>query len=88
MWPAVVVSESNFGPKKALKPSRTNESILVQFFGTHDFARLSSYLRAVVFYIISPKPFSLLFKKNLVWILKIVLLSETNMRLWICYYEL
>ncbi|XP_042459563.1 histone-lysine N-methyltransferase TRX1-like isoform X1 [Zingiber officinale] len=40
MWPAVVVSESNFGPKKALKPSRTNESILVQFFGTHDFARI------------------------------------------------
>ncbi|XP_042452909.1 histone-lysine N-methyltransferase TRX1-like [Zingiber officinale] len=40
MWPAVVVSESNFGPKNALKPSRTNESILVQFFGTHDFARI------------------------------------------------
>ncbi|KAG6498743.1 hypothetical protein ZIOFF_038465 [Zingiber officinale] len=40
MWPTVVVSESNFGPKNALKPSRTNESILVQFFGTHDFARI------------------------------------------------
>ncbi|XP_042421325.1 histone-lysine N-methyltransferase TRX1-like isoform X2 [Zingiber officinale] len=40
MWPAVVVSESNFGPGSDLKPSQTNQSILVQFFGTHDFARI------------------------------------------------
>ncbi|CAL9064221.1 histone-lysine N-methyltransferase TRX1-like [Musa acuminata AAA Group] len=40
MWPAVVVSESNFGPRGDLKPTRINQSILVQFFGTHDFARI------------------------------------------------
>ncbi|WOK95128.1 histone-lysine N-methyltransferase TRX1-like [Canna indica] len=40
MWPAVVVSESNFGPRKILKPTRTDQYILVQFFGTHDFARI------------------------------------------------
>ncbi|XP_062199062.1 histone-lysine N-methyltransferase TRX1-like isoform X2 [Phragmites australis] len=39
MWPAVVVDESNV-PAKALKPVRLDQSILVQFFGTHDFARI------------------------------------------------
>ncbi|RRT55051.1 hypothetical protein B296_00048740, partial [Ensete ventricosum] len=45
MWPAVVVSESNFGPRGDLKPTRINQSILVQFFGTHDFARFDPFSR-------------------------------------------
>lgn len=48
MWPAVVVDESNVPANRALKPGRLDQSILVQFFGTHDFARFDSvkgYLR-------------------------------------------
>ncbi|KAG8060907.1 hypothetical protein GUJ93_ZPchr0002g25677 [Zizania palustris] len=40
MWPAVVVDESNVPANWALKPGRLDQSILVQFFGTHDFARI------------------------------------------------
>uniref|UniRef100_A0A0D9XB32 Histone-lysine N-methyltransferase n=1 Tax=Leersia perrieri TaxID=77586 RepID=A0A0D9XB32_9ORYZ len=40
MWPAVVVDESNVPANRALKPCRQDQSILVQFFGTHDFARI------------------------------------------------
>ncbi|KAL6600542.1 hypothetical protein ACP70R_045342 [Stipagrostis hirtigluma subsp. patula] len=40
MWPAVVVDESNVPANRALKPVRLDQSILVQFFGTHDFARI------------------------------------------------
>uniref|UniRef100_A0A0E0LYM7 Histone-lysine N-methyltransferase n=1 Tax=Oryza punctata TaxID=4537 RepID=A0A0E0LYM7_ORYPU len=40
MWPAVVVDESNVPANRALKPGRLDQSILVQFFGTHDFARI------------------------------------------------
>lgn len=50
MWPAVVVSESNFGPRGDLKPTRINQSILVQFFGTHDFARFDPFSRDVLYY--------------------------------------
>ncbi|EMS62500.1 Histone-lysine N-methyltransferase ATX2 [Triticum urartu] len=39
MWPAVIVDESNVHASRALKPIRLDQSILVQFFGTHDFAR-------------------------------------------------
>ncbi|KAJ3698232.1 hypothetical protein LUZ61_001937 [Rhynchospora tenuis] len=40
MWPAVVVDESDLCEKKGLKADRLSQSILVQFFGTHDFARI------------------------------------------------
>jgi hypothetical protein len=40
MWPAVVVDESDVPANRALKPVRLDQSIHVQFFGTHDFARL------------------------------------------------
>ncbi|XP_021308614.1 histone-lysine N-methyltransferase TRX1 isoform X3 [Sorghum bicolor] len=40
MWPAVVVDESNVPATRALKSIRLDQSILVQFFGTHDFARI------------------------------------------------
>ncbi|GJN11688.1 hypothetical protein PR202_ga29898 [Eleusine coracana subsp. coracana] len=39
MWPAVVVDDSDVPANRALKPVRLDQSILVQFFGTHDFAR-------------------------------------------------
>uniref|UniRef100_A0A8R7UIV4 Histone-lysine N-methyltransferase n=1 Tax=Triticum urartu TaxID=4572 RepID=A0A8R7UIV4_TRIUA len=42
MWPAVIVDESNVHASRALKPIRLDQSILVQFFGTHDFARIKS----------------------------------------------
>ncbi|KAK3132501.1 hypothetical protein QOZ80_6AG0523000 [Eleusine coracana subsp. coracana] len=40
MWPAVVVDDSDVPANRALKPVRLDQSILVQFFGTHDFARV------------------------------------------------
>ncbi|KAF8651034.1 hypothetical protein HU200_063638 [Digitaria exilis] len=40
MWPAVVVDESDVPANRALKPVRLDQLILVQFFGTHDFARV------------------------------------------------
>ncbi|CAL5090627.1 unnamed protein product [Urochloa decumbens] len=40
MWPAVVVDASDVPANRALKPVRLDHSILVQFFGTHDFARV------------------------------------------------
>lgn len=39
MWPAVVVDESNIGAHGGLQLIRHEQSVLVQFFGTHDFAR-------------------------------------------------
>ena len=42
MWPAVVVDESNVPANRAPKPVRLDQSIHVQFFGTHDFARFGS----------------------------------------------
>ncbi|EMS47250.1 hypothetical protein TRIUR3_30565 [Triticum urartu] len=39
MWPVVIVDESNVHASRALKSIRFDQSILVQFFGTHDFAR-------------------------------------------------
>ena len=44
MWPAVVVNESNVGASQGLKPVRVDKSVLVQFFGTHDFARYNAFL--------------------------------------------
>ncbi|KAK9141113.1 hypothetical protein Scep_010794 [Stephania cephalantha] len=40
MWPAVVVSESITDACKRLKSSNGEKSVSVQFFGTHDFARI------------------------------------------------
>lgn len=41
MWPAVIVDESVIGERKGLN-NKVSGSILVQFFGTHDFARLAN----------------------------------------------
>ncbi|KAG9447430.1 hypothetical protein H6P81_013558 [Aristolochia fimbriata] len=41
MWPAIVVGESNVSACKDLKPTAGEGSIPVQFFGTHDFARIN-----------------------------------------------
>ncbi|XP_010245953.1 PREDICTED: histone-lysine N-methyltransferase ATX2-like [Nelumbo nucifera] len=53
MWPAVVVNESHLGGRKGLKPFPGERSVPVQFFGTHDFARISikqviSFLRGLL----------------------------------------
>lgn len=40
MWPAVVLDESLAGGRMALKKHAGEKSVLVQFFGTHDFARV------------------------------------------------
>lgn len=52
MWPAVVVHESVVGAQKSFKANHDEGSITVQFFGTHDFARISlkqvvSFLRGL-----------------------------------------
>ncbi|GAB2235555.1 hypothetical protein Droror1_Dr00025983 [Drosera rotundifolia] len=39
-WPAVVVDESRVNDKKGLKKNSGGSSFSVQFFGTHDFARI------------------------------------------------
>lgn len=39
MWPAIVLDESQTGGRKGLKKTSGEKSVLVQFFGTHDFAR-------------------------------------------------
>ncbi|KAG6667557.1 hypothetical protein CIPAW_01G108600 [Carya illinoinensis] len=40
MWPAIVVDESLIGDHKGLSKILGGQSITVQFFGTHDFARI------------------------------------------------
>ncbi|XP_021804783.1 histone-lysine N-methyltransferase ATX2 isoform X1 [Prunus avium] len=40
MWPAIVVDESLIGDRKGLTKSLGGRSVPVQFFGTHDFARI------------------------------------------------
>lgn len=45
MWPAVIVDESVIGERKGLNNKVSGGgSLLVQFFGTHDFARLVSVI--------------------------------------------
>lgn len=39
MWPAVILDESLAGGRVGLKKHAGEKSVLVQFFGTHDFAR-------------------------------------------------
>ncbi|KAL1808010.1 hypothetical protein DCAR_0727409 [Daucus carota subsp. sativus] len=39
-WPAIVLDESVIGGRKGLNKITGEKSILVQFFGTHDFARV------------------------------------------------
>ncbi|KAK9138608.1 hypothetical protein Sjap_009202 [Stephania japonica] len=53
MWPAVVVSESITDACKRLKSSNGEKSVSVQFFGTHDFARIKmkqviSFLKGLI----------------------------------------
>jgi hypothetical protein len=55
MWPAVVVDESDVPAKRAMKPVRLDQSINVQFFGTHDFARYGSVKRLQFNYYFLPK---------------------------------
>ncbi|KAL1078201.1 hypothetical protein V6Z11_D10G144500 [Gossypium hirsutum] len=40
MWPAIVVDESLLGDRKGLSKISGGRSVPVQFFGTHDFARI------------------------------------------------
>ncbi|KAJ4841207.1 hypothetical protein Tsubulata_043984 [Turnera subulata] len=40
MWPAIVVDESLIGDRKGLNKVSGGRSVSVQFFGTHDFARI------------------------------------------------
>ncbi|CAN4120946.1 unnamed protein product [Withania somnifera] len=53
MWPAVVLDESLAGGRKGLNKVSGEKSVLVQFFGTHDFARVKlkqviSFLRGLL----------------------------------------
>ncbi|KAJ4967635.1 hypothetical protein NE237_014336 [Protea cynaroides] len=53
MWPAIVMNEAQISARKGLKPTSADRSIPVQFFGTHDFARISmkqviSFLRGLL----------------------------------------
>ncbi|XVF29329.1 hypothetical protein REPUB_Repub15cG0111300 [Reevesia pubescens] len=40
LWPAIVVDESLVGNRKGLSQNSGGRSVPVQFFGTHDFARI------------------------------------------------
>ncbi|KAL0392542.1 UNVERIFIED_CONTAM: histone H3-lysine(4) N-trimethyltransferase ATX1 [Sesamum radiatum] len=40
-WPAIVLDESHVGERKGLNKVSGEKSVLVQFFGTHDFARVT-----------------------------------------------
>ncbi|KAJ4955301.1 hypothetical protein NE237_012084 [Protea cynaroides] len=40
MWPAIILNEAHISACKGLKPTSAERSIPVQFFGTHDFARI------------------------------------------------
>ncbi|XP_049370036.1 histone-lysine N-methyltransferase ATX2-like [Solanum verrucosum] len=53
MWPAIVLDESRAGGCKGLNKGSGEKSVLVQFFGTHDFARVKlkqviSFLRGLL----------------------------------------
>lgn len=41
VWPAIVLDESHVSQRKGLNKISGEKSILVQFFGTHDFARVT-----------------------------------------------
>ncbi|KAH6778423.1 trithorax-like protein 2 [Perilla frutescens var. hirtella] len=41
VWPAIVLDESNVGKHKGLNKISGEKFVLVQFFGTHDFARVA-----------------------------------------------
>lgn len=46
MWPAIIVDESVLVKRKGLNNKASGgRSVLVQFFGTHDFARLANLLK-------------------------------------------
>ncbi|KAL6970849.1 hypothetical protein U1Q18_030531 [Sarracenia purpurea var. burkii] len=53
IWPAIVVDESLLGGRKSLNRNSGGKSVPVQFFGTHDFARVKtkqviSFLRGLL----------------------------------------
>ncbi|XP_075512041.1 histone-lysine N-methyltransferase ATX2-like [Primulina tabacum] len=41
VWPAIVLDESQVGARKGLNKTSGEKSVLVQFFGTYDFARVT-----------------------------------------------
>ncbi|XP_073053542.1 histone-lysine N-methyltransferase ATX2-like [Primulina eburnea] len=41
VWPAIVLDESQVGTRKGLNKTSGEKSVLVQFFGTYDFARVT-----------------------------------------------
>lgn len=43
MWPAIVLDESLVAESMGLNKHAGDKSVLVQFFGTHDFARYYDY---------------------------------------------
>lgn len=44
VWPAVVLDDSRVAERKGLKKGSGEKAVLVQFFGTHDFARYYQFL--------------------------------------------
>jgi hypothetical protein len=71
MWPAVIVDESIIGERKGLNNKVSGGgSLLVQFFGTHDFARLVS-----VSYILKKSRFSTEMLRSMLHIIKLKLTS-------------
>lgn len=48
MWPAVILDESLVSDRKGLNKCSGRRSVPVQFFGTHDFARLACAFALVI----------------------------------------
>lgn len=66
MWPAIVVDESVTVKRKGLNnKSPGGNSILVQFFGTHDFARLENLHKPLeILFFVTMKLLHILFIKR------------------------
>jgi len=51
MWPAIIVDESVIVKRKGLNNKISGgRSVLVQFFGTHDFARWADSVEILLYY--------------------------------------
>lgn len=66
MWPAIVVDESVVVKRKGLNNKAPGgNSILVQFFGTHDFARLENLLKPLeILFFVTMKLLHIIFIKR------------------------
>lgn len=51
MWPALVLDDSLVGERKGLNRNSGEKSVLVQFFGTHDFARCDIMIYMIIDYL-------------------------------------